>query len=110
MEFPYVQRIDREFGARRLKVLTIAVKGESAKRVREFFQEVKKTDRVTPTATTLLDASGKAARLYNIVGITPMVYVLDRQGKIVYQKFAYSEENEQELRQQVRRVISHQVR
>ncbi|MCC6442144.1 MAG: permease [Armatimonadetes bacterium] len=108
MEFPYIQNIDRDFKGQDLKVLAIASKGESAQRVREFFKEVKKTDGVDSTATVLLDSRGETARRYDTEGITPQVFFLDRQGKIVYQKFAYSEGNEEEFRQQAMQVTAPQ--
>jgi peroxiredoxin len=78
---PSLEVIYRRFKDRGVTALLINA-GESPERIRKWAER-------RFTAPILLDANGEVARLYGVEGI-PRLFVIDQQGRIVYDRAGYS--------------------
>lgn len=55
--------------------------------------------------STLLDERGKVGKLYNVSGY-PHLFLLDGDGKLVYDKIGYLRGEEAEIEKQIKKAVS----
>ena len=96
MSTPSLEAIYREHRAKPVTVLLINA-GDDAEKIRQWAGN-------RFTAPILLDSEGAVRRQYGISGI-PHLFIVDRQGRVVYDKTGYGGGLEQNLRLIIKQLL-----
>ena len=76
-EMPKMVETHRKFAPRGYEMVAVAVQADSARQVAQFVKRRPLPFRVAH------DATGDAAREFGAIRVTPLSYLLDRQGRVV---------------------------